>query len=89
MFDSLHTTLFGWSSSCDNSPNRNMFINCKNVSNLSYCFCRCSFASIFRLFSPTNNGVTVTNDDGLFSPLINVSTVYDMFNNYPTYGDRF
>lgn len=89
MFDGLHTTLFGWSSSCDNSPNRNMFINCKNVSNLSYCFYRCSFASIFRLFSPTNNGVTVTNDDGLFSPLINVSTVYDMFNNYPTYGDRF
>lgn len=89
MFDSLRTTLFGWSSSCDNSPNRNMFVNCKNVTNLSSCFSRCSFSSPFRLFSPTHNSVSVTSDDGLFSPLINVVSIHGMFNNYPTYGDRF
>lgn len=89
IFDNLHTTLFGWSSTCDNSPNRNMFINCQNVKDLSYCFYRCNFDSAFRLFSPTNDGNSIIEDNGLFSPLVNVTTVYDMFNNHGTYGDRF
>lgn len=89
MFEGLSTTLFGWSSSCDNSPNRNMFINCGEVTNLSMCFYRCKFDSPFRLFSPSNDGNTITEDNGLFSPLINVTSVNDMFNNCSTYGDRF
>lgn len=89
IFDSLKTILFGWTAQCDNSPHRKMFINCGKVTSLQYCFYRCKFESTFRLFSPDHNGENISEDNGLFSPLVNVTSIYDMFNNYPTYGDRF
>lgn len=89
MFQRLRNKLFGWTSECDNSPNRNMFINCGNVTSLAYCFYQCTFESAFRLFSPNHNENTITKNNGLFSPLTSVTSLYDMFNNQSTYGDRF
>lgn len=55
----------------DNSPHRDMFYKCGNVTTMHYPF-YASCGSNYRLLSPTVEDDTVTADNGLFSPLVNL-----------------
>lgn len=86
-FMNLKTARWNWTSDADNSPNRNLFINCKNVTNLDSCFRNSTTAGI-RLFSPDFEEDSVTNDNGLLSPLINCTNFNRVF-GVNVYIDRF
>ena len=78
----------GWTETCDNSLNRNTFINCGNVTSLDYCFYDCSM-NTFRVFSPDHDDNSVLDDNGLFSPLVNCTGMTLIFSGLSLYGDRF
>lgn len=88
MFRSVDTIEFGWTDSCDNSLNRNTFVNCGNITNLDYCFYK-STIEPFRIFSPDHDNDSVINDNGLFSPLVNCTNLNWIFDGVQLYGDRF
>lgn len=94
MFRSIKDNPFYWTSVVDNSPNRYMFYNCNNVTSINYMFQGIPTSDAtnkplyFRVFSPTmgtndSDEEIVTNDNGLFSPLTNLSSNPD---NMPLYG---
>lgn len=83
MFRSLKTKIFDLT----NNPHRNTFINCSNVTSLERCF-QASTGDII-LFSPTHDGDTVLEDNGLFSPLINCTNINILFYDSILYVDRF
>lgn len=65
-FQSLRNTIFNWTSSYDNSPNRWMFKYCGNITSLGYTFYgSCGY---YRIFSPEHTAKSHI-DNGLFSPL--------------------
>lgn len=78
---------FYWNNTIDNSPKREMFINCNQLTSLESCFFGVNHSG--RLFSPTNNGTNVTKDDGLFSPLTNLTSISFIFSSANIYIDRF
>ncbi len=81
-------SIVSWTKNCDNSFNRNMFINCGNVTNLTQCFYRTPLG-LFRVFSPSHTSEgEITADDGLFSPLVNCIHVNRIFGDNDFYGDR-
>lgn len=88
MFRSVDTIEFGWTDSCDNSLNRNTFVNCGNITNLDHCFYK-STIEPFRIFSPDHDNDSVINDNGLFSPLVNCTNLNWIFDGVQLYGDRF
>lgn len=88
MFQNIPTLELGWTETCDNSLNRNTFINCGNVISLKSCFYGCSM-NPFRIFSPDHDDNSVLDDNGLFSPLVNCTGMSLIFNGEPLYGDRF
>ena len=79
MFSSLATTNldFGYSSN-NNSLNKNTFINCKKVTAVSGLFYNTKLTNTsypyLRIVSPTKNSDNTWNDDGLLSPLKNVTS---------------
>lgn len=64
---------YSWTSTCDNSLNRNMFKNCGKVINLSYAIPPITKPT--RYFSPTHNDIEILADDGLFSPLVSCTSI--------------
>lgn len=73
-FRSLRNTLFNWTSSVDNSPNKYMFYYCGNVTSMTMPFYgSCGY---YRIVSPTRNASgAITADDGLFSPLTSLTSL--------------
>lgn len=88
MFNKVNTINFSWTDTCDNSLHRNTFINCAKVTSLDHCFYQCVLGS-FRIFSPDHQGEEITNDNGLFSPLVNCTNLSIIFNQASLYSDRF
>lgn len=92
MFEDIASLGLSWTSACDNSLNRNTFINCEKVTNLDRCFY--GSAGTIRIFSPTHKpndagtDYTITEDNGLLSPLVNCTSMRVMFTG-TIYGDRF
>lgn len=92
---------FNWTNLADNSPDRRMFNNCSNVQSMSQTFYRTGTggSKSIRLFSPSTNPIitsdpdpyarSVIADDGLFSPLVNLTSYSRVFLGYTTYIDRF
>ena len=78
---------FDWTSTVDNSPNKELFINCPKLTDLGSCFYACG--KVFRIFSPTNDGISVIKDDGLFSPIIDSVTSINYIFSGDYYADRF
>lgn len=68
---------FVWNTSVDNSPHRNTFINCANVTDVSNSF-RSTWSSL-RIFSPEHDDKVVLKNNGLLSPLINCTNMSAMF----------
>lgn len=92
-FRSLKNSKFVWSSTVDNSPNKKIFVNGSNITNLSDCF-RGSCDTI-RLISPSHSyneeleDYEITADDGIFSPLINCESLNYTFSEQQLFVDRF
>lgn len=78
---------FSWTTDADNSPDYRMFTNCTNVTSMSEAF-RAS-GGIIRFKSPSHNDTSVTSNNGLFSPLINLTTWSYVFYGYTFVIDRF
>ena len=70
-----------------NNIDSRTFINCENVLDINFIFGRSNHRVY--LTSPTVSGVNITIDDGLFSPLINVTNISGMFYGGTYYCDRF
>ena len=90
MFYGVNNSSYGkfyWNDDIDNSPKREMFVNCSNLTSLSGCFHLVNHSG--RLFSPTNNGTNVIEDDGLFSPLTKLTDLTYIFSSTNIYIDRF
>lgn len=69
MFQLCPNIKFSFSEQCDNSPHRKTFVNCGNITTISYIFYS-SGSSKFRIYSPSHDAAgNITADDGLFSPL--------------------
>ena len=66
-------TMFSWGN--NNNPSRRTFEGCSKV---TYINTLCSTEPIF-LYGPSNNGTTVTADDGIYSPLVNCTTLSQVF----------
>ena len=79
---------FSWTTTVDNSPDYRMFTNCGKVESMTYAFYPNSSGGVIRFKSPDNNGVSVTTDNGLFSPLVKLKTWTRVF-NYTGVIDRF
>lgn len=81
-FDSANTKVY------DNSPHRKMFINCTNVTYIGYMFTIDTISSSplpVILYSPTvNSAGTVTEDNGLFSPLAKLQSITLLFGRSAT-----
>jgi len=60
-----------------NSPSRYTFINCGNVTNISYIF-RSTGDSLFKVYSPIFDGDKITSP-GLFTPLISCTNIEGIF----------
>lgn len=92
-FSRLKQNPFYWTTSVDNSPNRNMFAKAVNLTDLSDCFMSATNSSAtptyIRLFSPTREDEDITVDDGLFSPLTKLQSISRMFTGYTYVIDRF
>ena len=88
---------FNWSTTADNSPNKQMFNNCTRVASLNGTFYINSGSGIFRIFSPSTTPIvsedpyerTITSNDGLFSPLTALTSFDRAFGGYTMYIDRF
>lgn len=87
-YNGLNSTYGRFNESTGNSPNRYMFAKCSNVTSLSAIFWNCGSNTI-RLYSPTVEGNTVTEDNGLFSPLTSITNIDNIFGSYNTVVDRF
>lgn len=79
---------FYWNASCDNSPHVKMFEHCTHVRSMQDAMYGAT-GNIIRLKSPSHSGNTVTNDDGLFSPLTSLNTLTWPFRSYNFVIDRF
>lgn len=89
MFGQLKNARWEWTENADNSPNKNLFINCGNIVNADALFYDSTSAGI-RLFSPTfNEEGEVEQDNGLFSPLVNCTNIRLIFGRNIIYTDRF
>lgn len=82
-FKEITPPMFDWSTG--NQPNRYMFYGCSMITSFTYTFStkdskdlKASEYSTF-LYSPTVENGVVTADDGLFSPLIKLSSIGHMF----------
>ena len=65
-----------------------MFDRCTNISKLDNCFRQNVVQSpSIRIFTPTDRNFI--SDDGLFTKLINLTTLTYAFNDYKIYTDRF
>lgn len=64
---------YSWTNTCDNSLNRNMFMNCGKVQNLSYAIP--PIKNPTRYFSPSHNDTEVLEDNGLLSPLVSCTNI--------------
>lgn len=75
-FRGLRTKLFTRTSSVDNSPHRNLFIRAAQITSMNWTFYG-SCGNNYKLLSPSTNSdkTEVTSDNGLFSPLINLSSI--------------
>lgn len=84
--------VFSWTKSgdveIDNSPNRYLFARSTNIDTLYECF-RTKFGETIKLFSPEHEDGVVKRNNGLFSPLKNVTNIGWMFAGYSYYADRF
>lgn len=81
---------------CDNSPNRYMFTYCPQLTNTNSMFCigvsmgnYQKYYTQFKLYSPSTSGSNVSADDGVFSPLVNLTSMSDMFRGFSPCIDRF
>lgn len=70
-----------------NNIDKRIFSNCGNVTSATWLFGRRSHR--LYLQSPTVSNNTVTANDGLFSPLVNVKNINAMFYGATYYCDRF
>ena len=66
-------TMFSWEK--NNNPSRRMFEGCSRVTEINTL---CSTDPIF-LPGPSNNGTTVTADNGIYSPLVNCTSLSQVF----------
>ena len=73
-FREITPAMFDWSTG--NQPNRYMFYGCSMITSFGNTFS--TNGSTF-LYSPTVENRVVTADDGLFSPLTNLSSIGSMF----------
>lgn len=95
-WNNLTDNPFYWTSSVDNSPNRYMFYWCGSyITNCGETFRAIqnknssAHPKYIRLFSPTNDRSTVSKDNGLFSPLTNLTSISWMWDGYSYLIDRF
>ena len=93
-FWSLKQNPFWWTSSVDNSPNRYMFVQCPKVVHTDDMFHAEPNTSgrpfYIRLFSPTVESGAITQNDGLFSPLVNtLASMSQMFSGYTFLMDKY
>lgn len=75
-FYKTQNTMFDWSTG--NQPNRYMFYGCSCISYLCYVFCVDNTTPTY-LCSPTVENEKVIEDNGLYSPLINLTYIYRCF----------
>lgn len=68
----------------DNSPSRYTFINCGNVTSISYIF-RGTGSSLFKLYSPTFENDEI-DEIGLFTPLRNCTNIEGVFLQCSSYS---
>ena len=81
---------FSWTSTADNSPNKLMFQNCGSVISMNSTFYVGGSNGPIRLFSPDHDEYDdIVSDNGLFSPLVNLTTWSYVFYTYSTVIDRF
>lgn len=73
-FKDITPAMFNWG--VGNQPNRYMFYGCSMITSFANTFS--TIGSTF-LYSPTVENGVVTADDGLFSPLTNLSSIASMF----------
>lgn len=80
-FKDITPAMFDWSTG--NQPNRYMFYGCSMITRFTYTFSTIeaedNTANPTFLYSPTIENGVVTADDGLFSPLIKLSSIGYMF----------
>lgn len=73
---------FSFSEQCDNSPHRKTFVNCAEITSISYMFYSTG-SSEFRIYSPSHDEAgNITADDGLFSPLRKAESIERCFGAY-------
>lgn len=65
-----------------NNPDKTMFNGCQLITYLS----EVVTSNHIVLWGPTNNGSTVTYDDGLFSPLLNITSLSRVFSGAVTHS---
>lgn len=65
--------MFSWEN--NNNPSKRMFEGCSKVTSINSL---CTTEDIF-LYGPTNNGESITTDDGIFSPLVNCTSLSQVF----------
>lgn len=89
-FRGLYVNPFSWTDlgGIDNSPHRNMFWWCGNVTSIDALFFNIQepdedYPRFFRVFSPTEAG-----DDGLFSPLVSLTSMSEAFVGYKYVIDK-
>jgi hypothetical protein len=73
----------------NNNPDIRLFENCSAVTSLSWCFGQNASSRHIYLKSPTIENGIVTEDDGLFSPLINCTSLTAIFNSYSYVVDKY
>ena len=65
--------MFSWEK--NNNPSKRMFEGCSKITAINTL---CSAEPIF-LYGPSNNGTSVTVDDGIYSPLVNCTSLSQVF----------
>lgn len=65
--------MFSWEK--NNNPSKRMFEGCSKITAINTL---CSVEPIF-LYGPSNNGTSVTVDDGIYSPLVNCTSLSQVF----------
>ena len=77
-FYALRTPAFDHSTG--NNPDKTMFAGCEKITYMS----EFVTSNPIILYGPSNNGTSVTADDGIFSPLVNIKTLSRVFSGKVT-----
>ena len=77
-FYALRTPAFDHSTR--NNPDKTMFAGCEKITYMS----EFVTSNPIILYGPSNNGTSVTADDGIFSPLVNIKTLSRVFSGKVT-----